>query len=216
MHEIFATVLEWVRDFGYLGVAVLMAIESSILPLPSEIVIPPAAYWASQGKMTLWGVVLAGTIGSYVGAMVMYAVSRWLGGPLVLKYGKYVGISPEKVERAERFLHRYEIGAIFFARLLPVVRHLIGIPAGIAKMRIVPYSIATITGSALWCAVLAWFGQKVFGSEPNLIDDPDAIVRVLHEKSKMIVGGIAVLALLYFAMMWLTGRRKTGSSESGN
>jgi len=215
VHHVFATVLEWVRDFGYLGVALLMAIESSILPLPSEIVIPPAAYWASQGKMTLPGVVIAGTIGSYVGSMVMYAVSRWLGGPIVMRYGKYVGISAEKVERAERFLHRYEVGAIFFARLLPVVRHLIGIPAGIARMRIVPYSIATIAGSALWCTVLAWFGHKVFGSEPHLIDDPDAIIRVLHEQSKMIVGGIAVLALLYFAMIWLTAKRKTGSSESG-
>jgi membrane protein DedA with SNARE-associated domain len=208
VHEIFATVLEWVRDFGYLGVALLMAIESSILPLPSEIVIPPAAYWASQGRMTLPGVVLAGTIGSYVGAMVMYAVSRWLGGPIVMRYGKYVGISAGKVERAERFLHRYEIGAIFFARLLPVVRHLIGIPAGIARMNVLNYSVATIAGSALWCAVLAWFGQKVLGSEPNLIDDPEAIVRVLHEKSKMILAGIGVVALLYFGMMWLTGRRK--------
>ncbi len=208
MHHVFATVLEWVRDFGYFGVALLMAIESSILPLPSEIVIPPAAYWAAQGKMTLPGVVIAGTIGSYVGAMVMYAVSRWLGGPIVMRYGKYVGISPEKVERAERFLHRYETGAIFFARLLPVVRHLIGIPAGIAKMRIVPYSLATIVGSAAWCTVLAWFGYHVLGSEPKLIEDPDAILRVLHEKSRVIVAGIAVLALLYFAMLYLTGKRK--------
>ena len=207
MHHVFATVLEWVRDFGYLGVAVLMAIESSILPLPSEIVIPPAAYWASQGRMTLPGVVIAGTIGSYVGAMVMYSVSRWLGGPIVMRWGKYVGISPEKVERSERFLHRYEVGAIFFARLLPVVRHLIGIPAGIAKMRILPYSLATIAGSALWCTVLAWFGYHVLGSEPKLIEDPDAIIRVLHEKSRVIVAGIAVLALLYFAMLWLTGKR---------
>jgi membrane protein DedA with SNARE-associated domain len=208
VHHVFATVLEWVRDFGYLGVAVLMAIESSILPLPSEIVIPPAAYWASQGKMTLPGVVIAGTIGSYVGAMVMYAVSRWLGGPIVMRYGKYVGITAEKVERSERFLHRYETGAIFFARLLPVVRHLIGIPAGIAKMRIVPYSLATIAGSALWCTVLAWFGYHVLGSEPKLLEDPDAILRVLHEKSRVIVAGIAVLALLYFAMLYLTGKRR--------
>jgi membrane protein DedA with SNARE-associated domain len=214
VHHLFATVLEWVRDFGYLGVAVLMAIESSILPLPSEIVIPPAAYWASQGKMTLAGVVIAGTIGSYVGAMVMYAMSRWLGGPIVMRYGKYVGISPEKVERAERFLHRYETGAIFFARLLPVVRHLIGIPAGIAKMRILPYSLATIAGSALWCTVLAWFGHHVLGSEPRLIEDPDAILRVLHEKSRVIVAGIAVLALLYFAMLYLTGKRREERTPS--
>ena len=149
MHEIFASILGWVRDFGYLGVALLMAIESSVLPLPSEIVIPPAAYWASQGKMTLGGVVLAGTIGSYAGAMVMYALSRWLGRPLVVRYGRFIGITPRKLERAERLLERYETGGVFFARLLPVVRHLIGIPAGIVRVRVLPYSVATIAGSAL-------------------------------------------------------------------
>src|SRR5262245_37788270 len=158
LHELIATWFEWVRDGGYLGVALLMAMESSILPVPSEIVIPPAAYWASQGKMTLFGVVLAGTVGSYVGAMVMYAVSRWLGRPLVLRWGRYVRITPEKLERTERFLARYELGGVFFARLLPVVRHLIGIPAGIVRMPIGPYSLTTIAGSAIWCAVLAWFG----------------------------------------------------------
>jgi membrane protein DedA with SNARE-associated domain len=212
VHHLFVTILEWVRDGGYLAVALLMAMESSIIPLPSEIVIPPAAYWASQGKMTLAGVVLAGTIGSYVGAMVMYAVSRWLGRPLVLRWGKYVRITPEKLERSERLLERYELGGVFFARLLPVVRHLIGIPAGVVRVRIIPYSIATIAGSAIWCAVLAWFGQHVLGSEPNLMDDPDALVRVLHEKSSSIIVGVLVLAALYALMLWMTGRRRRPES----
>lgn len=209
MHQVFATVLEWVRDFGYWGVALLMAIESSILPLPSEIVIPPAAYWAAQGRMTLTGVVIAGTSGSYVGAMAMYAASRWLGRPLIVRWGKYVGITPEKIDRAERFLHRYENGGVFFARLLPVVRHLIGIPAGIAKVRILPYSLATIAGSAVWCTVLAWFGHEVLGSEPRLMEDPEAIVRVLKAKSAVIVWSIVGLAALYFTMLYLT-RERTG------
>jgi membrane protein DedA with SNARE-associated domain len=213
VHQIFATVLEWVRDFGYWGVALLMAIESSILPLPSEIVIPPAAYWAAQGKMTLTGVVIAGTVGSYVGAMVMYAVSRWLGRPLIVRWGKFVGITPEKIDRAERFLHRYETGGVFFARLLPVVRHLIGIPAGIAKVRILPYSLATIAGSAVWCTVLAWFGHEVLGSEPRLMEDPEAIVRVLKAKSAVIVWCIVGLAGLYFTMLYLT-RERTGDRAS--
>ncbi|HEV8113847.1 MAG TPA: DedA family protein [Planctomycetota bacterium] len=212
MHHLFVTILEWVRDGGYLAVALLMAMESSILPLPSEIVIPPAAYWASQGRMSLAGVVLAGTIGSYVGAMAMYAVSRWLGRPLVLRWGKYVRITPEKLERSERLLERYELGGVFFARLLPVVRHLIGIPAGVVRVRIIPYSIATIAGSAIWCAVLAWFGQHVLGSEPHLMDDPDAIVRVLHEKSSSIITGVLVLAGLYGLMLWMTGRRRRAKS----
>jgi membrane protein DedA with SNARE-associated domain len=209
VHHLVATWFEWVRDWGYLGVFLLMAMESSILPVPSELVIPPAAYWASQGRMSLAGVVCAGTAGSYVGAMVMYAASRWLGRPLVVRWGRLVRITEEKVERAERYLARYELGGVFFARLLPVVRHLIGIPAGIVRMRVLPYSATTIVGSGVWCTVLAWFGMRVLGSQPKLVEDPDAMVKVLHEKSWEIGAGVAVLAILYFVVVRLTSREKS-------
>jgi len=209
VHHLVATWFEWVRDWGYLGVFLLMAMESSILPVPSELVIPPAAYWASQGRLSIVGVVCAGTAGSYVGAMVMYAASRWLGRPLVLKWGGLVRITEEKVERAERYLARYELGGVFFARLLPVVRHLIGIPAGIVRMHVLPYSATTIVGSGVWCAVLAWFGMRVLGSQPKLVEDPDAMVAVLHERSWEIGAGVAVLAILYFVVVRLTSREKS-------
>lgn len=207
MHELIVTWFEWVRDWGYFGVLLLMAMESSILPVPSELVIPPAAFWASKGEhgMSLAGVVLAGTIGSYIGASVMYWVSRWLGRPLVLKYGRFVRITPEKLERSERFLERYEKGGVFFARLLPVVRHLIGIPAGIVRMRFLPYSIWTIVGSALWCAVLAWFGQKVL--DERMLEDPEAMSHAIKSNMLWIVAGIVVLAILYFGMLRMTGRK---------
>jgi len=209
MHELIVTWFEWVRDWGYLGVVLLMAMESSILPVPSELVIPPAAYWAVQGDkgMSLAGVVVAGTLGSYIGAAVMYWISRGLGRPLVLRYGRLVRITPEKLERTERFLERYEKGGIFFARLLPVVRHLIGIPAGIVRMRFLPYSIWTIVGSGLWCAVLAWFGQKVLGADPRLMEDPEAMAHAIKSNMLWIVAGIVVLAVLYFAMLRMTQRR---------
>ncbi len=209
MHELVVTWFEWVRDWGYLGVLLLMAMESSILPVPSELVIPPAAYWAAQGKhgMSLAGVVLVGTLGSYLGATVMYALSRWLGRPLVLTYGRFVGITPEKLERAERFLERYERGGIFFARLLPVVRHLIGIPAGIVRMPFLSYSAMTIVGSGIWCAVLAWFGQKVLGADPKLIEDPEAMSHAIKSNMLWIVGAVVVLALLYFAMLRMSQKR---------
>src|ERR1700733_4419660 len=146
MHELITTWFGWVRDWHYLGVFLLMAMESSILPVPSELVIPPAAYWASQGEMSIAGVVIAGTAGSYFGAMVMYVASRVLGRPLVLRYGRYILVSPAKLEQAERFLARYETGGVFFARLLPVIRHLIGIPAGIVRMSPGPSSGGTIVG----------------------------------------------------------------------
>jgi membrane protein DedA with SNARE-associated domain len=214
MHHLLAIWFEWVRDWGYFGVLLLMAMESSILPVPSEIVIPPAAYWASQGRMSVAGVILAGTAGSYIGAMVMYAASRWLGRPLVLRFGRFVGITQEKVEKAERFLERYETGGVFFARLLPVIRHLIGIPAGIVRMRPVPYSIATLIGSALWCTVLAFFGMHVLGSEPKLIEDPNAMKAVLGKKSFEIALGVLALALLYFATLRMTSK-STAKGEVG-
>jgi membrane protein DedA with SNARE-associated domain len=207
-HDLVVQWFNWVEYGGYLGVAILMAMESSILPVPSEIVIPPAAYWATQGRMSIAGVVLAGTIGSYVGAMVMYFVSRRYGRPFLLKYGKYFFVSPAKLERAERFLVRYETGGVFFARLLPVVRHLIGIPAGIVRMRIVPYSIATIIGSFIWCSVLAWFGVEVLGSAPGLLDDPIQMIAALKAKSMPILWGILALLALYILVVRLTSERK--------
>lgn len=205
MHDLIATWFSWTSS--YLGVFVLMAMESSILPVPSELVIPAAAYEASQGRLDVVGVVLAGTLGSYCGASIMYGASRWLGRPLMMRYGKFVFVSPAKLERAERFLARYERGGVFFARLLPVVRHLIGIPAGIVRMPFGPYSLMTILGSAVWCSVLAWFGQSVLGAEPELIHDPEALVRALKAKSLVIAVAVLVLAVLYVAMVRITSKR---------
>jgi membrane protein DedA with SNARE-associated domain len=206
MHDLIATWFTWIRDWEYLGVLLLMAMESSILPVPSELVIPVAAYWASQGKMSLTGVVLAGTLGSWIGATIMYGASRWLGRPLVLRWGKYFFVPPEKLARAEVFLQRYELGGVFFARLLPVVRHLIGIPAGLVRMPFWPYSLMTLIGSAVWCSVLAWFGQEVLGESPGLIEDPEALVLALKAKSLTIAAGVAVLCLMYFGVMRMTKR----------
>jgi membrane protein DedA with SNARE-associated domain len=214
MHELIVTWFEWVRDWGYLGVLLLMAMESSILPVPSELVIPPAAYWASQDEkgMSLLGVVLVGTLGSWIGAACMYGLSRWLGRPLVLRYGRFVRITPEKLERAERFLERYERGGIFFARLLPVVRHLIGIPAGIVRMPFLSYSLMTVLGSGIWCAVLALWGKKVLGDHPDLIQDPEAMSHAVKSNMVWVVAGIVVLAILYFAMLRMSGRKAEARS----
>ena len=204
MHELIATWFGWVKDWHYLGVFLLMAMKSSILPVPSELVIPPAAYWASQGEMSFPGVVIAGTAGSFVGAIIMYGASRALGRPLMLRYGKFMMVPPAKLEQAERFLARYETGGVFFARLLPVVRHLIGIPAGIVRMAIGPYCLWTIVGSCAWCIVLAIFGQQVLGQSPDLMSNPDALMAALKAKSHLVAGGVLVLAILYFAVMRMT------------
>ena len=102
----------WVRDGGYLGVIALMTMESSILPVPSEIVIPPAAFWAAQGRMSYMGVVLAGTFGSWLGSTITYWVSRWIGRAVILKWGRLIFITPDGLNRAEQFVQRYEVGGV--------------------------------------------------------------------------------------------------------
>src|SRR4051812_2404994 len=139
-----------------------MAMESSIFPVPSEIVIPPAAFLAAQGKLSFTGVVLAGTVGSYLGSAITYWIARSIGRPLIVKYGRFVFIPPQKLDRAVLLLARYEAGGVFFARLLPVVRHLISIPAGIVRMKFSVFSFVTIAGSAIWCWILAYLGDKAY------------------------------------------------------
>jgi membrane protein DedA with SNARE-associated domain len=173
MRELLASLLEWylgaLDEGGYLLVALLMAMESSIVPLPSEFVIPPAAYVAhAHGHMSLTGIVVAGTLGSWAGASVMYWAARLLGRPLLVRYGRYVLVTPEKIVKAEVWSDHYGIVGVFVSRLLPVIRHLIGIPAGIVRLNFLWYSLATLVGSAIWCVVLAWIGVTA-GQDPELM-----------------------------------------------
>jgi membrane protein DedA with SNARE-associated domain len=204
MHHLLETWFTWVLTGGYTGIIVLMAMESSIFPVPSEIVIPPAAFLAAQGKLSFTGVVLAGTLGSYLGSAITYWASRLIGRPLVVKYGRFVLLTPKKLERAEHWLARYEAGGIFFARLLPVVRHLISIPAGIVRMNFGLFSLMTITGSAIWCYILAYLGQKAYRVEPQLLTDPEALVRFIHGQSTWILVVVAAFAALYILSMRLS------------
>lgn len=213
MHRLITLWFHWVHDWGYTGIIILMAMESSIFPVPSELVIPPAAYWATQNRYSFWGVVAAGTFGSYVGAGITYWISRWVGRPLMVRYGRFFGITEEKLLRTERWLARYEAGGVFFARLLPVVRHLIGIPAGILRMNFLVYSVMTVIGSAIWCWVLAWFGVQVLGDQPELLEDPARMMHVLKSKSLWFVGLVLVLCAAYFTFLRLTaGSRKAISA----
>src|SRR4030095_7155269 len=146
MHHLLEIWVGWVRDGGYIGIIVLMAMESSIFPVPSEIVIPPAAFLAARGDLNFTGVILAGTLGSFLGAAITYWVSRAVGRPVIQRFGRFFFVTTDKLERAEVWLERYEAGGVFFARLLPVIRHLISIPAGIVRMNFWMFSIVTIVG----------------------------------------------------------------------
>src|SRR5580658_6749185 len=159
MGESLHHLVKWYQDTldsgGYPLIAALMAIESTFIPIPSELIIPFAAQRAhATGSLTMTGIVLAGTIGSWVGATIMYWASRLAGRPLVLRYGPYFMIKEAKVHAAERWSAQFGSFGVFVARLLPVVRHLIGIPMGIVQMNFLKYSIFTLVGSCIWCVVL--------------------------------------------------------------
>ena len=177
---------------GYPLIVLLMAIESSVVPLPSELVIPPAAHLAqTKGNLSMAGIVVAGTIGSWLGATAMYWAARLAGRPLVMRYGKLVLITPEKVQGAERWASRFGSMGIFISRLLPVVRHLIGIPAGIVRMDYRLFSLYTLLGSAVWCAVLCWIGVKA-GQDEALMKGE------LHRVSLWLGGALVVLGGIYY------------------
>ena len=205
MHDLFKGLFDWYNHSlatgGYPLIVLLMAIESSIVPLPSELIIPPAIIAAQKsGNMTFLGIVLAGAFGSWIGASVMYWVSRWAGRPLVLRYGKFFFIPPAKVEQAELWAAQFGSFGIFASRLLPVVRHLIGIPAGIVRMNYAKFSIFTVIGSALWCTVLCWVGIQA-GKD-------DALMRgELRQITLWAVGGLAVLGVIYYFFVHRFTRR---------
>lgn len=212
MHQLLHVWFSWVENWGYLGVFLLMALESSIVPVPSEIVMPPAAYFAAQGQLSMAGVIVAGTLGSYFGSAVSYWVSKWLGLPVIKRFGKYVFLGPSKVDAAHAWVERYGAGGIFFARLLPVVRHLVSIPAGILSMPFGRFSAATLVGAGIWCSILSFYGAQVITPELMQANDPDAVVRAVKAKLGLIVIGIVALAVAYGVMMFMRSRAASGKT----
>jgi membrane protein DedA with SNARE-associated domain len=195
------------KTSGYLVIALMMALESSVFPLPSEVVIPPAAHWAHTGQIpiSLAGIVIAGTIGSWLGATIMYWAARAAGRPLLMRYGRFVLISPAKIEGAERWAAHYGSVGIFISRLLPVVRHLIGIPAGIVRMNYRSFSIYTLLGSGIWCAVLCYVGIKM-GEDEKLMKGE------LHRISIWLGGAMLVLGGMYYFFVHRQMKRQPGPS----
>ncbi len=168
IHTLIQWLLNTIGAMGYPGILLLMAMESSVIPVPSELVMPPAGYLAYQGKMNMVAAILCGTAGSLIGAYVNYFVSHYLGRPLILKYGKYVLIPPDKFERVERFFLQHGEISTFIGRLLPVIRHLISIPAGVAGMNHLKFSLYTLLGAGIWCTILTLIGYAI-GENQELI-----------------------------------------------
>ncbi len=191
--------LRTMLDLGYPGIVALMAMESSILPVPSELVMPPAGYWVAKGRMNVWVVLACGTIGSILGALANYWAAQLLGRAFVRRFGRYVLLSERSLERAERFFAAHGEISTLVGRLLPVVRHLISIPAGIARMPLRRFILFTGVGAFAWCAVLTWIGYFL-GRHEDVLRNEEVqryVSRALMIVIPVIVVGIGVYVVYH-------------------
>ena len=156
-----ALIIAAISTLGYVGVVLLMAVESACIPLPSEIIMPFAGYLAYRGDLRLWAVALAGAIGCVLGSLLAYYVGAKGGRPLAERYGRYLLIAPQDLELADRWFARHGDITILIARLLPVVRTFIAFPAGVASMPLLKFVLYTFVGSLVWCWALAWVGLRL-------------------------------------------------------
>lgn len=154
-----ALIVATISTLGYAGVALLMAVESACIPLPSEIIMPFSGYLVYKGQFNLWWVGVAGAVGCVVGSWVAYFAGLYGGRPFVEKYGRYVLLSRQDLDLADRWFARYGEVIVFASRLLPVVRTFIAFPAGIARMNLTRFTVYTFLGSLPWCLGLAYVGQ---------------------------------------------------------
>ena len=207
LHEWMKQWFTWSLEWGYAGVFVMMALESTIVPIPSEIIMPPAAYWAEQGRFSMAGIVAAGGLGSTFGSSLCYWLTRTLGRVLIDRWGRWFLLPPARMELAERWLEQYALGGVFLARLLPVVRHLIGFPAGLIRVPFVPFMLVTLTGSTLWCGVLALFGARTIGRRPDLLEDPTALASVIKHDLVWFVALVVVVGGGWLFVKWFQSRK---------
>jgi len=201
------------RGMGYPGIIALMAVESSILPLPSELVMPPAGYLAAKGEMSLAVAVVCGVLGSILGALANYGLARWLGRAFFLRLGKYVLITEKGLDRSERYFAAHGEISTFLGRMLPVVRHLISIPAGIARMRLGRFVLFTGLGALVWCSILTGIGWFIGSRE-------DVILEVLNREAQRYAGRailllLPILAVITAGYIWWQRRRARAAGAAG-
>lgn len=199
MESILTPVVSWVTSqiasLGYLGVVIMMAIESACIPLPSEVIMPFAGYLTiktpqNPQPMTLLGAAVAGAVGCVIGSIAAYYAGCYGGRPFIEKYGKYVLIRAKDLDRADAWFAKYGNAAIFVSRLLPVVRTFISFPAGIAKMRMPTFIVYTFLGSLPWCYALAYVGRM-------LGERWDSIKSYFHD-ADIVIAAIIVIGIAFY------------------
>lgn len=188
---------------GYLGIMLLMAIESACIPLPSEIIMPFAGYLVSTGQFNLYLAATAGALGCNLGSIVAYEIGKRGGRPVAERWGKYLLIGPGELDAADRFFARYGSAAVLIGRLLPVIRTFIAFPAGVARMPLVPFHIYTFVGSWPWCFGLAWLGM-VLGEKW----DSDPRVKAAFHSADALIGVLLVAGAVWFVWHRLRGAKR--------
>ena len=195
----FAQAVTWLVDtigtLGYPGITVLMALESSFFPFPSEVVLPPAGYLAAQGRMNPFLAFGSGVLGSLIGAVFNYFLAVRLGRPLLHKYHKYLLVKEESLDKAETFFRRHGEISTFVGRLIPVIRQYISLPAGLARMRLDLFALYTALGAGIWCAILTWIGWYL-GIHADVLQD-EAVRRYVTRALMVLAPVIVVVVGLY-------------------
>jgi len=194
--------VEVIGTLGYGGILALMALESSVFPVPSELVMPPAGYLAAKGGMNIFVALGCGTAGSLVGAYANYLVASRLGRWVFVRYGRWVLLTERSLERTERFFASHGEIATFVGRLFPVIRHLISIPAGIARMRLDRFFLYTALGAGLWCTVLLAIGWGI-GKAGETLSRAEVQLYTRH----VILAMVPIVALLVGGYVWWHRRR---------
>ena len=199
LQELIQILLNFSSEIGYLGIVILMTIESSFIPFPSEIIVPPAAFLASQGQFNIYLVILSGIVGSLVGALINYFLARTLGRGIVYslinkKIARLLLLNEEKMIKAENYFRKYGAVSTFVGRLIPAIRQLISIPAGFSKMKLGKFIFYTSFGSGLWTIILAILGY-VFGANQD-------IWMQYYDDFKHIIYGVFGVGLLGIVVYW--------------
>jgi membrane protein DedA with SNARE-associated domain len=203
LHDLIYWLIDTISVMGYPGIVLLMAMESSVLPVPSELVMPPAGYLVAKGEMNGWIVVLCGTVGSILGALANYAGAVFIGEPILRRYGKYFFVSEKSLDKTEAFFRRHGEISTFIGRLLPVIRHLISIPAGLSRMNLRRFVLFTALGAAIWCAILTYIGWLMGMHEEALKE-----AAVFAYSRQALIYLIPLLVLLLAAYIWWWRRRR--------
>ncbi len=209
LHNAILAIVQTVQDWGYLGIFILTLLESTAFPVPSELILIPAGYLAWQGQMNVVLVLLVAMLGGLSGAMLNYAFALWVGRPFLERWGKYLFIEPALLHRTDHFFRHYGAISAFTGRLIPGIRHLISIPAGLARMPLLPFCVFTLLGAGSWAVVLIGLGYTIGNNMP-------LIKHYLHIITIGVIVLVGAIVVIYYLWRKKVDREDAGTASDQN